>query len=268
MLTEQYLDLISFKIPKEYKPSRANEAAVRDRDYLTESLARIHTSLTNFLHRPETPSKLTGPEYSYYTAILLLSATLLVSFSTPRTEPIPPTFARLTKALKTALASLRATFLNLPSHTTPSRPALFFALADPHTLSTLRDMALAIKHSATYVLTFQEKEAARDRAGKSILAKEVVAEMRALEALSSKAVDDVKERIKMLKEKLGEGGWLDRLSEWTFGKEGEEAGVYEDEVARSVFEIAGERAGVDEWAAGMVESWREGVKGLGMVRME
>jgi hypothetical protein len=142
-----------------------------------------------------------------------------------------------------------------------------FALADMHTVAYLRETAWAIKHGAAFVLAFHERELARDRSGKSALHRDVVSEMKALEAVASKTLGETKSHLQKLKEMLGEGGWLDRLLEWTFGRD--------DEVERdgegyrtAVVDMVGGRDAAEEWAGKMLESWREGVKGWLMVRWD
>jgi len=138
-----------------------------------------------------------------------------------------------------------------------------------HTVAYVRETALAVKHSALFVLAFHERELARDRSGKSALHKDAVAEMKALEAMASKTLGETKAHVQKLKELLGEGGWLDRVLEWTFGREDdherqEEGEEFRDAVAR----VTGGKEAAEEWAGKLLESWREGVKGWLMVRWE
>lgn len=95
--------------------------------------------------------------------------------------------------------------------------------------------------------------------------KEALAEMKAADALAAKSLSEAKARVKSLKEELGEGGWLDRVAEWTFGQGGEAFG---DEMGKGVLAVVGGSAVVEEWTGRLVESWREGVKGWGMVKWE
>ncbi|KAK0625433.1 N-acetyltransferase B complex non catalytic subunit-domain-containing protein [Bombardia bombarda] len=262
-LTEQYFDILSYKPPKDYRPVKSNEVAIRERNYILECLDRLSNSLTSFIHLPETPSRLTSPEMTYYSVISLLSAALLTGISTTKADPAPKTLQLVTSSIKSALAGLRA---SLTVSTPSSLPMgdVFFSLSDMHTMSYARDTALAIKHSAAFVLAFHEKEVARDRSGKSSLHKDVVAEMKALEVVSTKALGEIKKHVQSLKEALGEGGWLDRMLEWTFGDEGEA----EDEVTEAVSDVVDGRGGAEEWAGKVLESWREGVKGWGMARWD
>jgi hypothetical protein len=89
--------------------------------------------------------------------------------------------------------------------------------------------------------------------------------MKALDVIASKAFGDVKVRIKTLKERLAEGGWLDRLLGWTFGTDDQEQ---VDGIASAVTDIIGGRPGAEEWAGRILESWIENIKGWANVKME
>lgn len=142
---------------------------------------------------------------------------------------------------------------------------MFYSLTNPHLVSTLRDAALATKQSAAFLLAFNTAENARDRTGKSNLHKGIVAEAKTLESLATKTLAEVKQRVKELKDALGQGGWLDTIAAWTFGSEDEEE--KEDELGELVREVVGE-AELEEWSGKIVESWQAGIKGMDQVRME
>ncbi|AEO60098.1 hypothetical protein MYCTH_2308952 [Thermothelomyces thermophilus ATCC 42464] len=282
-LSEQYLDLLLYKPPKDYKPSKQTEVAHRDREYTLETLSRLSKSLNDFLQQPSTPSRLTPAEMTYYTVVSLLAAALLIALSTPRSDPVPKTLSLLTSSIKSALTSLRTDYFAIsspspqPSQTGASKtttkagrrsllPGVSPSLTEMPTFSALRDTALAIRYSAAFVTAAHDRELARDRSGRSGVHRDVLAEMRALDGAAAKVLGEVKGHVQRLKEVLGEAGWLDRILELVFAGENEEDG--EDEVARAVEEVIGGRAAAEEWAGKVVESWREGVKGWGMVRME
>lgn len=266
LLAEQFHDCLLFRPPKDSKPTRPNDHSAKDKAFVLETLARLHNSLTDFLHRPDTASMLTGPEETYYTVVSLLSAAVLTSLTTTRSDAVPSTISLLVSSIRTALGALRASALATgTSNADLPLSSVFAALTDNHGLSTLRDTAVAIRHAAAYVQSHSEKEAARDRSGASCVHKEVLAEVHGLDALAAKALVDVKARIKRLREQLGEGGWLNRVAEWAFGRGGRGGA---DEVARRVFQVAGGQAVFEEWAGRALESWRENLKGMAAVRMD
>lgn len=136
-------------------------------------------------------------------------------------------------------------------------------MADMHTLAYLRDTALATRHAAAFVLALHDKELARDRSGKSALNRDVVAEMKALEAVAIKALAEARAHVQRTKETLGEGGWLDRLLGLTFADGGD------GEMEKAVLGVVGgDMAEAEDWAGRLLESWREGVKGWVAVKWE
>lgn len=159
---------------------------------------------------------------------------------------------------------------------------VLLALTDMHSLAYLRNAALAVSGTAAFILTLHEKgfgsaSGGNNKAGRgtgSRLHATVITEMKALDGAANLAIVDVRGRIKRLKEQLAEPGWLDRMLDWTFGiKEGQAQGQAQNpddtkELVAAVGEMVGGRAGAEEWAGKVLESWREGVKGWGMVRME
>ncbi|KAK1753348.1 N-acetyltransferase B complex non catalytic subunit-domain-containing protein [Echria macrotheca] len=263
-LSEQFADLLSFRPPKEYKPAKAIEAAIRDRNYVLERLTHLNRSLATFIHHPKTPSALTSAELGHYTIVSLLAAAALTSLSTSRADPTPKNMSLASSSIRTTLMSLRASSLQpAPAHMS----ATCFALTNMHAVSYLREAALAVKHTAGFVLAFHERELARDRSGKSALQRDVVAEMKALETVAAKILSETKAHLQKLKEALGEGGWLDRLLGWIFGED-EQAVDGDEELRRAVSDMIGGPEGAEEWCGRVLEGWREGIKGWLMVRWE
>lgn len=219
--------------------------------------------MSTLLHRPSTSAQLTPAEHKYYTIIALLAALVRIALDTPKsaTTPAPATFSTAAEGVRAALEALRADFVAVP----PRMAALpggegdvLHHLTAPLALSLLRDAALAVRWAAVSLVTFHAEQGARDRSGKSGLHKDVLAEAKGLDEVAGKVLGSVRARVKELKEVLGLGGWLDRMEGWAFG---------EDELSGLVRDVVGE-ADVEEWGGRVVESWREGVKGLGMVKME
>ncbi|KAL2273066.1 hypothetical protein FJTKL_05588 [Diaporthe vaccinii] len=263
LLSEQFLDVVTHKPPKDYKPVKANEAAARDKAYQAETHARLAESMSTLLHRPATSPQLTPAEHKYYTAIALLATLVRTALDTPKsaTAPAPAAFSTAAEGVRAALEALRIGVFDVP----PRMAALpggegdvLHHLTAPLALSHLRDAALAVRWAAGSLVAFHGEQGARDRSGKSGLHKDVLAEAKGLEEAAGKVLGSVRARVKELKEVLGLGGWLDRMEGWAFG---------EDELSGLVRDVVGE-ADVEEWCGRVVESWREGVKGLGMVKME
>ncbi|KAK7733658.1 hypothetical protein SLS53_008124 [Cytospora paraplurivora] len=261
LLAEQFNDAVTYKAPKDYKPTKANEAAARDRAYLVETFSRLNETTTTLLLNPSTTAsnKLTGPEHKYHTTISFLSSLLRTALETPRSDPTPPSLSTTATGVRSSLDALRTEFFSVPPKVSalPGGDVLH-SLTNPHALSLYRDAALAVRQATSLLIAFNNEQQARDRTGKLNLHKEVLAEVKGLDESAGKALAGIKGRVGELREALGQGGWLDRMAEWTFG---------DDKLSELVREVVGE-AEVEEWGSGVVESWREGVKGLGLVRME
>lgn len=273
LLAEQLCGVITSKPPKEYKPARPNDVTPRDRAYLVEALGRLHASLAELLLRRRPGHLLTSAEHRHLTALSLLAAALGAALDHPRSDTSPP------PGLATAAAGLRSvlTALRTEVHSAPPRAGgdggdtlLLHALAGPHAhaLSLLRDAALTTRQGAALLLALHTAEQTRDRSGRSGLHKDAVAECRGLEELAGKMLTEAKEGVKKIKEELGLGGWLDRVEGWMFPDaaedDAEDNGGRLGELLRDV--IGG--ADLEEWTGKVVESWREGVKGFGMVKWE
>lgn len=200
---------------------------------------------------------------------------MLNALSTTRAEPYPAdTMSLITSSIRTAFTGLRTRFTSTSSSTTTTTSGVdetFYSLSDMHTLSYVRETALAMRHSAAFVQAWNDRELARDRSGKSTLHKDGLAEMKALDAMAAKTITEVKGHIQKLKEQLGQGGWLDKMLDWTFGaevKDGEEKDEGTEKVRKAVEGVVGGREGAEEWVGKVVESWGQGVKGWGLVKME
>ncbi|KAK4162403.1 N-acetyltransferase B complex non catalytic subunit-domain-containing protein [Cladorrhinum sp. PSN259] len=263
--TEKYLDLLSYKPPQPYKPAKQTDAAIREKAYALEVLSHVSETLTALLQSSES-LPLTLAEHTYFSILSLLSSAVLIGISTPRTDPSPPkTLSLLTSSIKSAAGTLRTGF----SATSTKR--IIASLTELHSTALARDTGMAIKQSAAFVLSWNEKENARDRSGRSGLHKEVVAEMKALEAAGTRVVADVKTHFSKLKEGLSESGWLDRVLEVTFPEHDGNDGNDDDDVVvgavrRVVRRGGGGQEDEEEWAGKVVDSWRESVKGWVIVQ--
>ncbi|KAB5522967.1 N-acetyltransferase B complex non catalytic subunit-domain-containing protein [Coniochaeta sp. 2T2.1] len=263
--TARLHDVISYRPPKDYKPAKAQMVAAKEHLYNIETLGRVHNSSAPMMHNKATASHLTSAEYAVYMTTVLLSGILISSLSLPRSsDPLPADIATYISTLKTDLSTIRTEFLCGPPADS-GQTELFAYVTNMHTLSALRDVALSIRHSAAFLSAWHEREATRDRSSASGCHKDILVEMKALDGLAAKALEDVKARLRMLKGRLGEGGWLDRLLEWTFGSEEQEQA---DEIAKAVADVTGGRSAAEEWAGKVLESWIDNVKGWGNVKME
>lgn len=258
LLAEQFIDIVTYKPAKEYKPPKANDVAMKDKAYFIESFSRLHEAIsTALLNLPTTAAKLTSAENKFYTTIALLSALLCTALQTSKSEPTASSLSTTISGIKSTIASIEEDCSSVsPMMSGLDMADVLHSLTNPHTLSYLRETALATKQTATFLTNFHAAEQARDRSGKSNLHKDIVAETKGLDELATKTLAEGKARVKELKDALGQGGWLDRMEGWVFPDE--------DALGDLVRDVVG-AAEVEEWAGKVAESWREGIKGFGMV---
>jgi hypothetical protein len=256
LLTAQFRDVINYKSPKDYKPAKQPDILAKEVIYNIEMLSRVHNSMTSFLHDKSTLAKLTSAEDALYTFTALIAGFLVTALTHPRSpEPLPASVIDTITALKTILITLRTEF---------NSGSLFDQLTNVHTLSCLLDVAVSIRQSVILIGTWHEREQARDRSGKSGCHKDIIGALKAFDGLAVKAMNDVRLRIKTLKEKLGEGGWLDKILDWTF----DQNDGSDDKIGEAVESVIGGRGNAEEWAGKVFESWNEGVTGWTLVKME
>jgi N-terminal acetyltransferase B complex non-catalytic subunit len=254
---------LDFKAPKDHRPSKMEETTAKDRGFLLETLSSLSESLTNVLLLEDIVSKLTAAELLYFTIISSLASLAACALPCKRSDAAPPVFQSLAATVKATLQSLRGAVRSVPPSTL-DHAAVFYTVADQHSLGMLRDSAQAAKHTAAFILALHEQDTARDKSGKSGLPKEIVADLKSLESQAAKILLEIRDAVKALKEELGEPGWLDRVAEWTFGPGGEP----DDAVAKSVFDMAGGQAVVDDWTGRVLDGWREAVRGWGFMKFE
>ncbi|KAL1895924.1 hypothetical protein Sste5346_005023 [Sporothrix stenoceras] len=270
LLAERYLEVIMFKPPKEYKPAKAGEATARDKAFVVESLARIQFAFDDLLHgQPDPTTQLTPAELAYYTAVSVLVsfAAFSLNSTTGDTAPTPSSiFALLNQSLTTTVDLLRKAALP-PVSSSPTTSTLLHTFTDIHSLGILRETAVAIKQTGTFLAAFHDKENARDRTGKSGLGKEAVASAASFKTLSTRLFTDIKAHVKTTKDTLGSSGWLDRLGE-TVTKPGESEGQGQKELAGAIVAAVGGSSAVEYWAGRLLDDWRETIRGWGQVQME
>lgn len=279
LLAERYLDLINFKPAKEYKPAKPNEAAARDKAFMLESLSMLQLSLDDFLHQPDARAHLTPGEWTYYTVVSVLVSFVAFSLANASSGPkeaaaaSPDIFPLLNQTLTTSVDVLRKSALSkaLSSSPTTDSDALLRTFTDIHSMSMLRDAAMAIKQTAAFIAAYHDKETARDRSGKSGFGKETLAGARAFKELAAHVLAAVKVHVKSAKDTLGAPGWLDRIADLVAATGQEEEDKCEEEgseLSRAVLDAAGGATAVEDWAGHLLDGWRETIKGWGQVQLE
>lgn len=249
---ESFFDLLSYKAPSSYKVNNAAQAAAAEQTYILESLQRLNTSMSRFLHARGT--HLTQQEEMYYDIISLLTSLIPLAVSASRAPPPPELLSSIASAVKAGLDVLRAQALA----GTADESQLLLMLGSLHGLFVLRDAAAAVKLATSYIVAFNEREKERDRSGQSNIPKDVMAHVKTLEAAAATALKEGKARVAFLKKESDSLGA--RLGRWTF--EAEDG----DKLAQQIREAAGGHVGV--WTQKVADSWRTNVKGWEMVQWE
>jgi N-terminal acetyltransferase B complex non-catalytic subunit len=243
--------LIEHKVPKEYRPTGGQKAIEFDCGQLLVQLYDIRSSLSSFLYRPGTPHRLTGPEAKYFEALYLVSGALewLLSAASGGTAQGSATLVATVYTCLDALAELAAS----RPEPTLAEIDVYYSMTDMHTLSVLQRTALAIHKTAQFGLTFLEQLGPSGSPPDS-----AVSGFRDMEARASTVITSVEDRIRNLKSELAAGeGWLDRVLDWTFPAEETQGGG--DVIAKAAAVLVGGRAGAEEWAGRVLDSWREGL---------
>ncbi|KAK2606451.1 hypothetical protein QQS21_003144 [Conoideocrella luteorostrata] len=246
LLGEAFQDILSYRPPTVYKAT----AAVMGIDYtfVIEMMDRISNSMSKFLGMAAS-THCTSSEMPYYESVHLLATLIPLCVSIDRSEPLPDILNDIIGAVRAAMTTLLDD-LPKPSGTIDHTVS---ALRSFHQLTMLHDTAIASKLATAWILSFNEREKERDRSGSSSLPKEVVSQIKGLQASAEAALKEGKAVVGKLKSEIGNGVEFGvKLRQWVFEDSGEDLGkLVEDGTVKEV-----------------VESWRLNVVGWGQVKWE
>ncbi|KAI8679171.1 hypothetical protein NCS57_00193900 [Fusarium keratoplasticum] len=235
LLAEAFHETLSYKPPAIYKASAA--AAIPDQIFVLETLSQLSNSFTKFLQGPK--KDVTPQEATYFEVISLLSTLIPFVTNIGKTKIIPEEFAQITDTLSIALDTLR---LDITAPSDVSNQVT--ALSTLHSLAILRDTAGAIKNSANWIISFNDREKERDRSGKSNLPKDVIAQIKDLVTASTAALKEGKDCVDKLKGQVIGRDFEPSVRRW----------IFED--ADDVLEVVGDSA-----TGKLIKSWETNVKG-------
>ncbi|KAF9870648.1 N-acetyltransferase B complex non catalytic subunit [Colletotrichum karsti] len=251
---ETFFDLLSYRPPSSYKVANVAQTTAAEQTFTLESLQRLNTSMSRFLHARG--KHLTQHEEMYYDIISLLTALVPLAVTASRSPPPPELVSSIVAAIKSGLEVLRAQSLSTSPETEESKVLLM--LGSLHGLSVLRDAAAAVKLAMSHIVAFNEREKERDRSGQSNIPKDIMVQVKALEAAAATAMTEGKARVLLLKKESDT--FNARLGKWTFEAE------VEDKLAKQIREVAGSHVGV--WTQRVADSWRTNVKGWELVQWQ
>ncbi|KAF7561402.1 hypothetical protein G7046_g2731 [Stylonectria norvegica] len=236
LLSEAFHQTLAYKPPAPYKASAV--ASIADRAFVHETLSQLSNSFTKFLREPATD--LTPQESIYFEVISLLSTLIPFSLTIGRSVPLLEVFSQIVHSLKVAINDLR---VGVSQEGNPETEGQITMLSSMHAVAIFRDTASAVKQSSQWILAFHEPEKERDRSGKSNLPKDVVLQIKDLQAAADAALKDGKD-------------WVAKLARQFSGRD------FESKARRWVFDGANDLQDVvgDAPMAKLMKSWEENVK--------
>ncbi|KAI1858729.1 uncharacterized protein JN550_012479 [Neoarthrinium moseri] len=277
LFTEQFISLISYKEPKDFKPIKPAQVAELERSYIAQTAQSIHMNFaTPFLRcldaatDNETVPVLTDSEFHYFTTInFLLSHAVLATErqwnkSAPRDKRGSTIVGKIAAQIK-----YQTTSLALVREDTPETARALCHFSNLHALGMLRESALAVKLTAGFL----ERLIAP---AKNDAPKWLADDVKALQSAATEANDFVKKRIKALSDAANTSGSLDSISEYAFGGliDGSKsvnatpATAADGELETMIFVAAGQHAGFENTIGEILDSWQEVAKGWNTVKLD
>lgn len=193
---------------------------------------------------------------SFYELIGLLANVIPLLTSSPADASAVAAAREVADAIVRSLDDMRTLALSVPSQ--PTQPTPVMMLGSLHGLSHLRDAAAAVKLTASYLVSFNDLQRSRDRSGQSCFAKDVLADVKRLEAAAVNAFGDGKGHVAVLRKEIGAGSLDSRIRDWTFESS--------DELTPGLQAAIGETA--QKWCKTVAESYQANVKGWDLVKWE
>ncbi|KAK7746159.1 hypothetical protein SLS62_009449 [Diatrype stigma] len=282
-LAEEFVDFVSAVPNRDHKPSKPSSAVSIDHKYANDQCTRIGCMIEEAFTEN---SDLTGPEVHYYRIVLNLTKLTsdvfalytLYAVSESKSEGR----AMIEESIKNILAELKEQsdhFLDVPANY-PSKIRAFHGFVALHAMGMLRESALVIKLTASFVTAALDKMKALEKSGRSNH-NEFTWTSNQLKTLTSEAVaaeKQIEKRIKSLRELVQGGGWIERLHAWTFfdsteftllgsAEISQEQTDFRKRMATGLKEAIGGQSGFEDWAGRVVESWQDLINGWSAVKL-
>ncbi|CAK7272867.1 hypothetical protein SEPCBS119000_005346 [Sporothrix epigloea] len=253
VLTERYLDIITFKPPKEYKPSKPAEAVERDRAFVAESLARLDEDIHRLLHKTaDLRAQLTSAEWAYYLTVSALTG--YTSMALDSVMP-PSIYVILEQSLSASVELIKKKALSASPLT--SINTLLIAISNLHSVGMLREAAIAIRCTALFLAAHHDRESIRDRSCMSGLSREALAGVERFRLLATQTLVDIKTYLKAIKVALSQNGLLANLRDE----------VRQGELGRALGNVV-DNAAIIDWADHTLSGWRATMQGWMPVQMD
>lgn len=237
LLSESFHEIMSYKPPSFYKVQVAHLAA--DQTYVLEIVAQLGNSFAKFLPGPQT--EFTDSELQYFQVVGLLCT--LVPVCASRANGVADVLQQITGAVTAAMESQRDAIATLAagSEITSS----LNLLRSLHKLTLLRETAIAVQQACQWILKLNDREKERDRSGQSNIAKDVIVQLKYLDAAAAAVLKSRKEWIARMKQDVSSGGIVERdVKKLVFG----------DELGKTLRSIV-----TDDAVFRLVSSWRKNI---------
>jgi N-terminal acetyltransferase B complex non-catalytic subunit len=212
--------------------------------FVLESLGQLTNSFNKFLRGSRTD--MTKQEAIYFEVVSLLCTLIPLAATSGRTTPVSPVLAEIVNAVKASLETLQ---IGVASDNEAGVSGHVSLLSSMHAVAIFRDTAAAAQQAAQWILALNEREKERDRSGKSNLPKDIVAQVKALQAATEAALKEGSSWIKTLRAGVISRDFEPQVRRWIF--EGEEG----------VLKFVGGAA-----VGSLVRYWEENIKGWMQVK--
>ncbi|KAI0482692.1 N-acetyltransferase B complex non catalytic subunit-domain-containing protein [Xylariaceae sp. FL0804] len=278
VLSECFVDLVSYVQPKDGKPAKTTKESHPDWKYAIGTCDDLLEAFERTC--PPTWHKiLSRPESRYYRIVHMLVEFVKFfvdgSIATPSTDEARKSIVVILQEITKTTEDQTSEFLKLPDNL-PFTMRTFHSIAAMHAMGMLCETASIVKNTVQYAVDALEKLSEGDKARGSKESVWVTPELDKLLAKATKAQEEMKKRVAMLEEHMSASNWMDRIASWTFESGSEfnlgSSSIPVDEFRDAMAEglaAAVPDAAKEDWTSGVAESWREltrGWKRLPMMR--
>lgn len=241
-MAEAFHEVLTYKPPPIYKAGAA--AAAPEQTFVLETLNQLTNSFNKFLRGSQ--KDMTKQEAIYFEVVSLLCTLIPLATTSDRTTPVSPVLAEIVNAVKASLETLRIGFAPDSETGVSGHVSL---LSSMHAVAIFRDTAAAAQQATQWILALNEREKERDRSGKSNLPKDIVAQVKDLQAATGTAFKEGSSWIKKLREGVISRDFEPQVRRWIFeGNEG-------------VLQFVGDGA-----VGSLVRCWEANIKGWMQVK--
>lgn len=277
LFTEDFISLISYKEPKEYKPIKPLQVAQIDRDLVAQASSQLGERIQGLVMRclqayqnPTIKLELTGAELSFFTTVNFLVCFVVSVTKTPLTKSTtrPVRTADIAATIDVEVQNQVQKMQDERDNISDTKTALH-QFASLHALGMLRESVQVVK----LVVNYLERAALTT---KTDVPKWLNEDIKSLNCTASDATATIKQRIKLLNDAANTSGWLDSISEFAFGDLAKGTKTVDtnpkdaesSDLDTMVFQASGQKAGLVNTIGEIKDSWQEVAKGWNTVKFD